>query len=315
MTHAQVQELVAGRTTSWAQVPGSPRSDAIVPVALDRTTGARSVFESVFVDAATPSPTRPRTFLTAAQVRTFVEATPAAWGYVDVAFTDGLHVLRYDGVACDRATIRSGAYPARRPLGIVTRGRPRGPVARFLRWIAAQPQGAPGDRDAATSLSAADSPAGTPSDRDTRSPRFMSRRSARWCRPGVWTFRPTARCSRSRSARPAGACSTSASTRSTPTARSRRFRCECGLIACGMVLRMTADEYAECARAALHFAVHREHVHPETDRVVAANGAGSPSPQPPTPAAHGSPWCPRADHGCRAGARRRAPVGSPRTAG
>ena len=69
-------------------------------------------------------------------MREFVEATPAAWGYVDVAFTDGLHVLRYDGVACDRATIRSGAYPAQRPLGIVTRGRPRGPVARFLRWVA-----------------------------------------------------------------------------------------------------------------------------------------------------------------------------------
>ena len=83
------------------------------------------------------SPTRPRTFLTAAQVRAFVEATPGAWGYVDFAFTDRLHVLRYDGVACDRATIRSGAYPAQRPLGLVTRGRPRGPVARFLRWVAA----------------------------------------------------------------------------------------------------------------------------------------------------------------------------------
>jgi phosphate transport system substrate-binding protein len=72
---------------------------------------------------------------TAAQVRQFVQATPAAVGYVDVGFTDGLHVLRYEGVACERSTIRSGAYPARRPLGIVTRGRPRGPLARFLQWI------------------------------------------------------------------------------------------------------------------------------------------------------------------------------------
>jgi phosphate transport system substrate-binding protein len=140
VSHAQVQELVAGRTTSWSQIPGSPRSDAIVPVALDPTTGARNVFETVFVDEATPLGHTPRTFLTAAQVRTYVEATPAAWGYVDIAFTDGLHALRYDGVACERATIRSGAYPARRPLGIVTRGRARGPVARFLRWIAASPK-------------------------------------------------------------------------------------------------------------------------------------------------------------------------------
>ena len=136
VTHAQMQDLVAGRTTSWSQVPGSTRGDAIVPVALDRTTGARSVFESVFVDAATPIAYAPRTFLTAAQVRDFVEATPAAWGYVDLAFADRLHTLRYDGVGCDRESIRSGAYPARRPLGVVTRGRPKGPVARFLRWIA-----------------------------------------------------------------------------------------------------------------------------------------------------------------------------------
>jgi phosphate transport system substrate-binding protein len=135
-SHAQVQELVAGRTTSWSQIPGSQRTDAIVPVALDRTTGARNVFEAVFVDDTTPLAYTPRTFLTAAQVRGFVESTPAAWGYVDAAFTRGLHAVRYDGVDCERATIRSGAYPARRPLGLVTRGRPRGPVARFLRWIA-----------------------------------------------------------------------------------------------------------------------------------------------------------------------------------
>ena len=35
-----------------------------------------------------------------------------------------------------------------------------------------------------------------------------------------------------------------------------------------MVLRMTAEEYAEVRRDARQFAVHREHVHPETDRVV-----------------------------------------------
>ena len=37
---------------------------------------------------------------------------------------------------CTRATVSSGAYPARRTLGFVTRGRPRGELARFLRWVA-----------------------------------------------------------------------------------------------------------------------------------------------------------------------------------
>ena len=82
------------------------------------TTGARSVFLSVFVDLDTPLAYRPRTFTTAAQVRDYVAPTPAAWGYVDLAFTRGLHIVPYEGVPCTRATIVSGAYPARRPLGL-----------------------------------------------------------------------------------------------------------------------------------------------------------------------------------------------------
>jgi len=39
--------------------------------------------------------------------------------------------------ACTRATVASGVYPAVRPLGVVARGRPRGALARFLRWATA----------------------------------------------------------------------------------------------------------------------------------------------------------------------------------
>jgi phosphate transport system substrate-binding protein len=132
---AQLQAFVAGLLTSWAQVPGSPRTDAIAPVALDERAGARSVFLSVFVDPTTPVAYQPRTLAYAAQMRDYVRSTPAAFGYVDLAYAGELHAIPYEGVPCTRATIRSGAYPARRPLGFVTRGRPRGETRRFLRWI------------------------------------------------------------------------------------------------------------------------------------------------------------------------------------
>jgi phosphate transport system substrate-binding protein len=136
LTRAQVQDLVAGRVTSWTQIPGSTRMDAIVSVALDLTAGARQVFESVFVDVTTRITYAPRTFATAAQVRDFVEQTPAALGYVDLAYTTTLHTLTYDGVACTRKNLLNATYPAQRPLGVVTKGKPRGAVARFLRWVA-----------------------------------------------------------------------------------------------------------------------------------------------------------------------------------
>jgi ABC-type phosphate transport system substrate-binding protein len=128
LSRAQLQDLVAARATSWSQIPGSTRTDAIQPVALDLTAGTRSVFLSVFVDLGTPLAYAPRTFATVAQARDFIESAPAAWGYVDSGFTAGLHVVPYEGVNCTRATIASGAYVARRPLAFVTRGRPLPPL-------------------------------------------------------------------------------------------------------------------------------------------------------------------------------------------
>jgi phosphate transport system substrate-binding protein len=49
------------------------------------------------------------------------------------------NVMAYNGVPCTRATVRSGAYPAGRPLGVATRGRPRGALGRFLRWARTSP--------------------------------------------------------------------------------------------------------------------------------------------------------------------------------
>jgi subtilisin family serine protease len=134
-SRAVVQELVAGRVTSWSQVPGATRTDAPAPAGLVAGTGARSVFTSTLVDAATTVAYRPRTFTTASQVRAYVLSSPAAWAYVDLLYTEGLQVVPFDGVPCTRATVLSGRYPATRPLSFVTRGRPAGATARFIRWV------------------------------------------------------------------------------------------------------------------------------------------------------------------------------------
>ena len=71
---------------------------------------------------------------TSAQVRDYVEQTAGGFGYVDVALTEPVHAISYEGTACTKATISDGSYPARRTFGVVTRGRPRGAMGRFLRW-------------------------------------------------------------------------------------------------------------------------------------------------------------------------------------
>jgi phosphate transport system substrate-binding protein len=134
ISRALLQDIVAARVTDWSQVPGSARTDAIVPVALDPGTGAARVFEQVFLDDATPIAWQPVTLLLSLQARDYVERTPAAFAYMDFAFTRPVHPIAYAGVPCTRASIRNGSYPAARPIGVATVGRPKGELRRFLRW-------------------------------------------------------------------------------------------------------------------------------------------------------------------------------------
>ena len=134
-TRAQVQDLVAARLTSWSQVPGSPLAGPIAAGALTVGGGSRTTIEATLLDPETPQVYAPRTFVTAAQMRDFIKVTPDAWGYVDLAFAGDLHVVPFDGVPCTRATVASSSYPARTEYGFVTRGRPKGRVARFIRWV------------------------------------------------------------------------------------------------------------------------------------------------------------------------------------
>jgi ABC-type phosphate transport system substrate-binding protein len=134
-TRAQVQDLVAARITAWSQVTGSPLTGPIVAGALTVGGGSRTTIEATLIDPETPQLYAPRTWVTAAQMRDFIKVTPDAWGYVDLAFAGDLHVVPFDGITCSRATVADGTYAARTEYGFVTRGTPRGRVARFIRWV------------------------------------------------------------------------------------------------------------------------------------------------------------------------------------
>ncbi len=135
LSRAQLQDLVAARTTTWPQVPGSPLADPIVAAGVGVGAGTRTAFEASMLDPDTPQLNVQRTFVSSPQIRDFIKVTPNAWGYVDLAFAGDLHVIPFDGIPCTRATVASLTYPARTELGFVTRGRPKGRVARFIRWV------------------------------------------------------------------------------------------------------------------------------------------------------------------------------------
>jgi len=133
VTRAEMQEIVSGRRTTWAGLPGAAVDGPIVKGGLQPGLAGDELFREVFLDPATPR-VDVRSFPTFGTLRAFLLATPAAAGYMDFAFLAGLHVVPYEAVPCTRATIASGVYPGRRQLSLVTRGRPRGAAGRFVAW-------------------------------------------------------------------------------------------------------------------------------------------------------------------------------------
>ena len=55
-----------------------------------------------------------------------------------------------------------------------------------------------------------------------------------------------------------------------PSDETTLFRCECGLIACAAVIKLTASEYASVRSDPRQFAVLADHVLPDAERVVAS---------------------------------------------
>src|SRR4051794_22525712 len=134
LTRAQIQDIVAARVTNWSQIPGSPRTDPIVPVGRAPDTGAGQVFQSVFVDLTTPVAWQPVTLPTSPAVRDYVEQTPAGPGSVAPALPDRVHALPHEGVRGPRPAIKKKRSPARRPREAVPHGGPPAAFRRFLRW-------------------------------------------------------------------------------------------------------------------------------------------------------------------------------------
>ncbi len=140
LSRATVQQLLTGQATNWSQIPGSQRTDSIVSVGAVISAPVALYWASVFLDPGLRITYSPRTFTTTSQVRDYVRTDPAAWGYGDLIETQGVHLVSYNGVPCNRATVRAGTYPAQRPLAVVTKGPARGALKRFLRWIKTSPK-------------------------------------------------------------------------------------------------------------------------------------------------------------------------------
>ena len=135
LSQGQIQDIFSGRVRSWSRVPGAKVSGAIDLVVRTAASGTQDAFQNIFMGqrlrVAGSATTKSSNGLQAQAIK----SNPNAIGYASFNFVRGLHNVPYRGVRCSLRSAKSGTYGGARNFFMVTRGKPRGAVKSFLRFI------------------------------------------------------------------------------------------------------------------------------------------------------------------------------------
>lgn len=137
LSQEQVQQIFSGRIRNWSDVPGAKISGTIDLNVRTQASGTQDAFQNIFMGG----PSGQRVATSASQkasnglVQSAVRANKNAIGYVDFKFATGTNAVAYKGVACTLRNAKAGTYPGLRSFWMVTRGKPTGATAKFLKWI------------------------------------------------------------------------------------------------------------------------------------------------------------------------------------
>jgi phosphate transport system substrate-binding protein len=143
LTSEQVRGIYSGAITDWSQVGASAGRPIVV---IDRHEG-ESAKVAIRKHLLGPAD---RLKVTGSAIAVYYESdmvdavreTPGSIGYFSLGYAVSQKVpvtrLRLDGVEPSVEAIEAGTYKIVRPLGIVTRADPPGPVAAFVEWAAGE---------------------------------------------------------------------------------------------------------------------------------------------------------------------------------
>ena len=123
LTIAQIRDIYTGKITNWKELGGP--NVAIVMISRDTNSGTYESFEALVLNKQKISD-KAEYVGSSGAIRSRVQSTPAAIGYVGLGFVDKtVKALKVNGVYPDNATVVSGAYPIARPLFMFTNGYPK----------------------------------------------------------------------------------------------------------------------------------------------------------------------------------------------
>jgi phosphate transport system substrate-binding protein len=135
LSQEQVEGIFTGRIRDWSEVKGAAITGPIDLFDRDGASGTQDAFQHIFLGenqkvshAATEQSSN-------GLEQNAVKSDKQAIGFVSFAFTGGVNPVGYQNVACNLRNAKSGQYGGVRNFWMVTKGAPRGAVAKFINWI------------------------------------------------------------------------------------------------------------------------------------------------------------------------------------
>ena len=129
-----IQAIFGGSVRNWSGVPGSNLEGTIDVTVRTPASGTQDAFQKIFM-GSTSVFSGASAQASNGLIQQKVQSNPNAVGYVSLAFTDGVSVNPYKGVACNLQNSVSGTYLGLRNFYMVTKGEPQGRTAKFIHWI------------------------------------------------------------------------------------------------------------------------------------------------------------------------------------
>ncbi|MFL5843682.1 MAG: phosphate ABC transporter substrate-binding protein [Solirubrobacteraceae bacterium] len=131
---ATIQAVFSGKITDWSKVPGSTISGPIDLTVRTAASGTQDAFQKIFMGSSTVAGSAAQK-ASNGLIQQTVQSDKQAIGYVSLDFVSGTNSVGYKGVGCDLRNAKSGEYGGVRNFWMVTRGTPKGPVLKFLKWV------------------------------------------------------------------------------------------------------------------------------------------------------------------------------------
>jgi phosphate transport system substrate-binding protein len=135
LSQESVEGIFTGKLREWSEVPGAKISGPIDLFDRDGASGTQDAFQHIFLGEYTQISPSANAQTSNGLEQQSVESDKQAIGFVSFAYTPGLNVVAYNGVACTLHNARSGQYGGVRNFWMVTKGPPKGEALKFIEWV------------------------------------------------------------------------------------------------------------------------------------------------------------------------------------